>query len=115
MRELDRVIGYESIKTELYRFIDIIKNPEKYKKLGAKMPKGIMLDGDPGIGKTLMAKSFIAETGLKSFVIRKDMPDGEFIDYISEVFDKAAEAAPSIVLLDDLDKFANEDVYHRVY
>ena len=113
MRELDRVIGYESIKTELYRFIDIIKNPEKYKKLGAKMPRGIMLDGEPGIGKTLMAKSFIAETGLKSFVIRKDMPDGEFIDYISEVFDKATEAAPSIVLLDDLDKFANEDVYHR--
>lgn len=113
MRELDRVIGYENIKAELYRFIDIIKNPEKYKKLGAKMPKGIMLDGEPGIGKTLMAKSFIAETGLKSFVIRKDMPDGEFIDYISEVFDKAAEAAPSVVLLDDLDKFANEDVYHR--
>lgn len=113
MRELDRVIGYEGIKTELYRIIDIIKNPEKYKKLGVSVPKGILLDGNPGIGKTLMAKAFIKETGLKSFVIRKDRPDGEFVDHIRETFKKAAEEAPSIILLDDLDKFANEDRYHR--
>ena len=113
MRELDRVIGYESIKRELYRIIDIIKNPEKYKKLGVTVPKGILLSGEPGIGKTLMAKCFIKETGLKTFVIRKDKPDGEFIDFIRETFDKAAAEAPSIVLLDDLDKFANEDHMHR--
>ena len=113
MRELDRVIGYEGIKTELYRIIDIIKNPEKYKKLGISVPKGILLDGEPGIGKTLLAKCFIKETGLKSFVIRKDRPDGEFVDHIRETFKKAAEEAPAIVLLDDLDKFANEDRYHR--
>ena len=113
MRELDRVIGYESIKSELYRIIDIIKNPEKYKKLGVTVPKGILLSGEPGIGKTLMAKCFIKETGLKTFVIRKDKPDGEFIDFIRETFDKAAAEAPSIVLLDDLDKFANEDHMHR--
>lgn len=113
MRELDRVIGYEGIKNELYRIIDIIKNPAKYKKLGVTVPKGILLDGDPGIGKTLMAKAFIKETGLKSFVIRKDKPDGEFIDYIREVFDEAAAETPSIILLDDLDKFANEDHMHR--
>ena len=113
MRELDRVIGYEEIKNELYRIIDIIKNPAKYMKLGVTIPKGIMLAGTPGIGKTLMAKCFIKETGLKSFVIRKDRPDGEFIDYIRETFKKAAEEAPSIILLDDLDKFANEDRYHR--
>ena len=113
MRELDRVIGYESIKNELYRIIDIIRNPEKYKKLGVSVPKGILLDGNPGIGKTLMAKSFIKETGLKAFVIRKDKPDGEFIDHIRETFDAAAAEAPSIVLLDDLDKFANEDYSHR--
>ncbi len=113
MRELDRVIGYEGIKTELYRIIDIIKNPEKYKKLGISVPKGILLDGEPGIGKTLLAKCFIKETGLKSFVIRKDRPDGEFVDHIRETFKNAAEEAPAIVLLDDLDKFANEDRYHR--
>ena len=113
MRELDRVIGYEGIKTELYRIIDIIKNPDKYKKLGVSVPKGILLDGEPGIGKTLMAKAFIKETGLKSFVIRKDRPDGEFVDHIRETFKMAAEGAPSIILLDDLDKFANEDEFHR--
>lgn len=113
MRELDRVIGYEGIKNELYRIIDIIKNPAKYKKLGVSIPKGILLSGEPGIGKTLMAKCFIKDTGLKTFVIRKDKPDGEFIDFIRETFDKAAAETPSIVLLDDLDKFANEDVYHR--
>lgn len=113
MRELDKVIGYENIKKELYRIIDIIRNPEKYKELGVSVPKGILLDGEPGIGKTLMAKCFIKETGLKSFVIRKDMPDGEFVDHIRETFKKAAEEAPAIILLDDLDKFANEDIYHR--
>ena len=113
MRELNRVIGYEGIKNELYRIIDIIKNPEKYKKLGVSIPKGILLSGEPGIGKTLMAKCFIKETGLKTFVIRKDKPDGDFVDYICETFDRAAAEAPSIILLDDLDKFANEDVYHR--
>lgn len=112
MRELDRVIGYEGIKQELYRIIDIIKDPEKYKKLGVSVPKGILLSGDPGIGKTLMAKCFIKETGLKTFVVRKDKPDGDFVDYIRETFEKAAKEAPSIVLLDDLDKFANEDEYH---
>ena len=113
MRELDKVIGYESIKNELYRIIDIILDPEKYKKLGVSVPKGILMNGNPGIGKTLMAKSFIKETGLKAFVIRKDKPDGEFVDYIRESFNKAASEAPSIVLLDDLDKFANTDNYHR--
>lgn len=112
MRELDRVIGYEDIKNELYRIIDIVKYPEKYKKFGVSVPKGILLNGNPGIGKTLMAKCFIKETGLKTFVIRKDKPDGDFVDYIRETFEKAAKEAPSIVLLDDLDKFANEDEYH---
>lgn len=53
---MDNVIGYEEIKTELYRIIDIIKNPDKYKRLGVYVPKGILLEGDPGIGKTLMTK-----------------------------------------------------------
>lgn len=112
MREMDNVIGYEGIKTDLYKIIDIIRNPEKYERLGVLAPKGILLEGDPGIGKTLMAQSFIYETGLKSFVIRKDRPDGEFVDYIRETFKKAAEESPSIILLDDLDKFANEDQKH---
>ena len=113
MRALDKVIGYESIKLELYRIIDIFHNPEKYKALGVSVPKGFILEGEPGIGKTLMAKSFIEESGRQTYVIRKDRPDGVFVDYIRETFEKAVKNAPSIVLLDDLDKFANEDMYHR--
>ncbi len=113
MRELDKVIGYENIKTELYRIIDIIQNPSKYKALGVKIPQGVQFHGVPGIGKTLMAQSFIKECGRKAFVIRKDRPDGEFVDYIRETFKQAAEAEPSILLLDDIDKFANEDHMHR--
>ena len=112
MRELDKVIGYDSIKQELYKIIDIFQNPEKYKALGVSAPNGIMLDGDPGIGKTLMAKSIIKESGRKAFVIRKDRSDGKFVDYIRQVFEQAEKEAPSIILLDDLDKFANEDSYH---
>ena len=87
MRALDRVIGYESIKVELYRIIDIFHNPEKYKALGVSVPKGFILDGEPGIGKTLMAKAFIEESGRKNYVIRKDRPDGAFVDHIRETFD----------------------------
>ena len=113
MRELDKVIGYENIKVELYRIIDFFRNPEKYKALGVSEPKGFILDGEPGVGKTLMAKSFIVESGRNAYVIRKDRPDGAFVDYIRESFQKATENTPSIVLLDDLDKFANEDFHHR--
>ena len=49
MRALDKVIGYESIKLELYRIIDIFHNPEKYKALGVSVPKGFILEGEPGI------------------------------------------------------------------
>lgn len=113
MSELDKVIGYEYVKKELYKVLDIIHDPEKYKALGVSAPKGILLEGKPGIGKTLLAKSFIADSGLNAVIIRKDRPDGDFVDYIRESFEKAVENSPSIILLDDMDKFANEDDYHR--
>lgn len=113
MRVLDKVIGYEDIKKELYKLLDIINNPKKYEALGVTIPKGLLLNGNPGIGKTLMAKCFITESGRKSFVIKKDKPNGSFVDYIRETFEKAAAEAPSIILLDDMDKFANEDDIHR--
>lgn len=113
MRELDKVIGYESIKEEMYRIIDILKNPKKYAALGVTIPKGLLLEGNPGIGKTLMAKAFIKEVGWKSYVVRKDRSDGDFVDYIRKVFEEAADNTPAIILLDDMDKFANTDRFHR--
>lgn len=113
MSAFDRIIGYEDVKTELIRFCDVLKNYEKYQKLGVVLPRGILLYGDPGIGKTMMAKSFIEESGCKFFLIRKDKPDGDFVNEIRTVFEKAKEEKRSIVFLDDMDKFANEDQYHR--
>ena len=112
MSKFDKVVGYEDIKAELIRICDVVKNPEKYARLGVQTPRGIMLWGEPGLGKTLMAKCFIEESGCKTFIIRKEKPDGEMVNTIRDVFNKAKAEGRSIVFLDDLDKFANEDNQH---
>lgn len=113
MSEFDKIIGYRDIKSELIRLCDTLRNPEKYKALGVTPIGGLLLDGDPGVGKTLMANCLIKESGRRAFVCRKDKPGGEFVGKIKDVFTEAAENSPSIVFLDDVDKFANEDNYHR--
>lgn len=115
MSEFDKIIGYEMIKNELQRFVSVLKEPEKYLNLGVKIPSGILLCGYPGLGKTLMAKCFIAETGCKAFTLRKEKPNGAFVDQIKETFENAKRASEgiTIVFLDDMDKFANEDELHR--
>ena len=105
----DKIIGYEEIKEELMQICDMIKNRERYEALGAKLPRGILLHGDPGLGKSLMAECFITESGLKSFTVRYDADNSVFINNIKKTFNKAADVAPSIILFDDMDKFANED------
>ena len=112
MSEFDKIIGYEDIKRELKKLCDVVKNPDRYTKLGVTLPGGILLEGDPGLGKTLMAKCFIAEAGCKAFVIRKEKPNGDFVKEIKEVFEKAKSENSAIVFLDDMDKFANEDDHH---
>ena len=112
MQEFDKIIGYGSIKKELMRICDIMRNEELYKKLGVFVPSGLLLYGAPGVGKTTMANCFIAASGRKAFVCRKDKPDGDFVNEIKRTFEKAAENAPSIVFLDDMDKFANGDDRH---
>lgn len=112
MSQFDKVIGYEDVKMELIRICDTVKHPDKYARLGISMPRGIMLWGEPGLGKSLMAQCFIEESGCPSFTIRKDKPDGDLVNVIRDVFDKAKAEGRSIVFLDDLDKFANEDNAH---
>ena len=113
MNAFDKVIGYESIKNELMQICDMIKNREAFEKLGAKLPQGILISGDPGLGKTLLAKCFIEESGLPSFVVRRNKGNNDFVGEITETFRKAKENAPAVVFLDDMDKFANEDDRHR--
>ncbi len=115
MSEFDKIIGYEDIKAELARFASVLKDPDRYSRLGVTVPGGILLHGDPGLGKTLMAKCFIAETGCKVYTLRKEKPDGDFVNQIKEIFEAAKKESDgfTIVFLDDMDKFANEDKMHR--
>ncbi len=112
MSSFDKVIGYRLIKEELIWFCDMIKNKGKYEKLCVHLPRGILIYGDPGLGKTLMANCFIEESGLKSYTIRRNKGSDDFLADIEEAFRTAKKNAPSIVFLDDMDKFANEDEGH---
>lgn len=112
MKEFNKVIGYDDIKIELIRIVDMMLNPNKFSELGVKTTRGLILFGNPGVGKTLMANCLIKASKRKTFTIRKDLPDGEFVTHIKKTFEKAKKEAPSIVFLDDLDKFANEDSNH---
>ena len=112
MNAFDRIIGYEAVKTELCGIADALANGEAYAKLGVTAPRGLLLHGNPGVGKTLMANALIEMSGRPAFVCRKDKPNGDFVNAIKKTFTDAASAAPSVVFLDDMDKFANGDRDH---
>ena len=96
-------------KKELEQICDMLKNRERYQKLGAKLPQGILIDGVPGIGKTLLATSFLKDSGLKGYIVRRSKKNGDFITHLEEIFEEAKKNAPSIILLDDMDKFATDE------
>lgn len=110
MVHFEDIIGYEEEKAEMQRLCDILKNKEKYERMGVCPPQAILLYGVPGVGKTLMAKALIDESGRKCYYCRKNRPDGEFVTLIQETFSEAAKNAPSIVFLDDMDKFAEDNL-----
>ena len=109
MSAFDKIIGYELIKEELKQIADCLKHTDKYRKMGVSIPRGLLLEGRPGVGKTLMATCLVEESGRRAFICRKDTSDGSFIKQIRETFEQAEENAPSIVVLDDMDKFADAD------
>lgn len=107
------IIGYQDIKQELLYILDQLVDPEKYAALGVGEPHGLLLYGEPGVGKSTFAQCFLQDSGRKTYVLRKDKPNGEFVKEITRIFEEAATNAPSVILLDDLDKFSNEDERHR--
>ena len=112
MNAFDKVIGYKTTKRELLQLCDMLRNREIYEEMGARLPHGLLLYGDPGLGKTLLARCFVEESGLHTITVRRDKGGDAFIDGITQAFASAKTKAPSIVLLDDMDKFANEDDTH---
>ena len=105
----EEIVGYEDIKQELRIISDMLNNADLYKKLGASMNEGLILSGKPGTGKTTMANCLIKSTDRSVYVCRKKATDGEFVKTINGVFHSAKENTPSIVLLDDLDKFSDKE------
>ena len=112
MKEFEGIIGYTAERRELEQICDILKNPEVYAGLGVQAPNGLLLHGEPGVGKTLMARSFADASRMKIYICRKNEPNGKFVQVIKDTFDEAAAHAPAIVFFDDMDKFANEDSSH---
>lgn len=101
------VAGLDEEKAELEEVVDFLKNPEKYTKLGAKIPKGVLLSGSPGTGKTLLAKAVAGEAGVKYLAIS----GSEFIEKyvgvgasrIRGLFKEARKNAPCIIFIDEID------------
>ena len=109
MKEFEKILGYEGIKRELYQICDMVKNRAVYERLGAKLPHGVLLHGAPGLGKSMMATALMTACDCPAYVLRRISPNGDFVREIRQSFEQAAEHALSVVLLDDLDKFAVDE------
>lgn len=107
MTSFDKVIGYEKIKGDLLQVADMFRNEDIYKRMGATMPNGILLYGDPGLGKTTLAKALIEACGVKAFTVKNNFGNLDcLVNKINEAFALALNEGRAIVFLDDLDKFS---------
>jgi len=101
------VAGIEEVKDEVKEIVDFLTNPQKYVKLGAKIPKGILLVGAPGTGKTLLAKAIAGEAGVPFFSISGsdfvEMFVGVGASRVRDLFDQAKKNSPCIVFIDEID------------
>ncbi len=101
------VAGIDEVKRELSEIVDMLKNPDRYKKLGARVPKGVLLSGRPGTGKTLLARATAGEANAAFFTASAsefiEMIVGVGASRVRDLFDQAKKAAPSIIFIDEID------------
>ncbi|UWD48442.1 AAA family ATPase [Clostridioides difficile] len=101
------VAGLDEVKEELFEIVDFMKSPQKYQKMGAKIPKGVLFYGPPGTGKTLLASAVAGETNSSFF----NVTGSEFVEKyvgvgakrVRTLFEKARKEAPSIIFIDEID------------
>jgi AFG3 family protein len=105
--KLDDIAGMHEIKCDIKQYIDFINNKDKYSKFGARLPRGILLVGPPGCGKTLIAKSIAGETGVNMYAISASDINEMFVGVgskrIRQLFEMARENSPSIIFIDEID------------
>jgi cell division protease FtsH len=101
------VAGIDEVEAELVEIVDLLKNPDKYRKLGAEIPRGVLLIGPPGTGKTLLARAVAGEANVPFF----SLSGSEFVEMVvgvgaarvRDLFKQAREASPSIIFIDEID------------
>lgn len=105
--KFDDVAGVEEAKEEVKEIVDFLKNPERYIRLGAKIPKGVLLVGPPGTGKTLLAKAVAGEAEVPFFSVSGssfiEMFVGVGASRVRDLFENAKKEAPAIVFIDEID------------
>lgn len=105
--KFEDVGGVDEVEVELKEIIEFLKNPDEYTRIGAKLPKGVLMVGPPGTGKTLLAKATAGEAGVPFFSIS----GSEFVEMfvgvgaarVRDMFDQAKKRAPCIVFIDEID------------
>ncbi len=106
-REFRGIVGYGNLKNELVQICDVMRNRAVYDRLDARIPRGLFLYGSPGVGKTTMAEAVAAASGRPVIRLRRNAAGDRFIEEIKDAFRRAKEQAPSVLLMDDMDKFAD--------
>jgi cell division protease FtsH len=106
------VAGIDEAEDELEEVVDFLKNPDKYRSLGAMIPKGVLLSGQPGTGKTLLARAVAGEADVPFFSISAsefiEMVVGVGASRVRDLFTQAKAAAPSIIFIDELDAIGRQ-------
>ncbi len=111
------VAGIDEVETEVRQIVDFLRNPDKYRRVGARAPKGVLLEGQPGTGKTLLARATAGEAEVPFF----SASASEFIEMIvgvgaqrvRQLFEEARKAAPAIIFIDEIDAIGRSRASNR--
>lgn len=112
-QRLDDVKGIDEIKDEILNLIKMIKDPSKYKDKGAKLHKGVLLFGEPGVGKTLLARAIAGEAGSNFIYCTGSQFDEMYVGVgakrVRELFTEAKKHSPCIIFIDEIDSLLTKN------
>lgn len=104
------VAGIDEEKRQIEEIVEFLRDPDKYRRIGAKIPKGVLLSGEPGTGKTLLAKAIAGEAGVPFFQVNGSSFEEKFVGVgasrVRNLFSEAKRMAPSIIFIDEIDSVA---------